>query len=78
LVPHPLSRASFQAGGDGQPVMQEQVFEDEVTAAAERRGDDAEQEHDQFDHARRMTDRGDRPREELPSDTPPLPGMPCA
>jgi hypothetical protein len=49
-------------------VTQEQVLEDEVAAAAERRGDDPEQERDQFEHSRSMTDRGCEPREVLPSD----------
>jgi len=58
LIPHPQPGASFRASGDRQLVTEEQVLEDEVVATAERRGDDAEQEGDQFEHARRMTDRG--------------------
>jgi hypothetical protein len=69
LVPDPEPRASFRASSDHQLVTEEQVLEDEVAAAAERRGDDSEQEGDQLEHARRMTDRGDGPREVLPSDT---------
>jgi hypothetical protein len=49
-------------------VAQEQVLENEVAAAAQRRGEDAEQEREQFEHARSMTDLGGRPREVLPSD----------
>jgi hypothetical protein len=50
-------------------VAQEQVLEDQVAAAAQRRGEDAEQEREQFEHARSMTDRGCGPREVLPSDS---------
>jgi hypothetical protein len=50
-------------------VAQQQVLEDEIAPTAERGGDDPEQEHCQFEHARRMTDRAHGPREVLPSDT---------
>jgi hypothetical protein len=57
LVPDPERRASSRASGDRQLVTQEQVLKNEVAAAAEHRGDDAQQEGDQFEQ-----------REVLPSD----------